>query len=112
MKELLFKMWARSPEQTKRNKSSRRNKFEIWAEILEVCLRTARTQSWLLRELRLKTSSIREAIIFLVDRELIIQIDESNYNTIGYLTTAKGKETLAQYYKLITKYFSLKKKKK
>ncbi|MHA1191510.1 MAG: winged helix-turn-helix domain-containing protein [Promethearchaeota archaeon] len=51
--------------------SSRRSKFEIWAEVLEFCLRVKRTQKWLLRETRLKTSVIKETLQFLMSRNLI-----------------------------------------
>lgn len=98
-------MWS-SPYNHEKTGSFRRNKFEIWSEILEACNRVPRTQSWLLRELRLKTSSIKEALGFLMERELVNQVDEDNYNTIAYLTTVKGKEALRSYYNLITKYFN------
>jgi len=88
-----------------KNKSTRRNKFELWSEILETCNKVPRTQSWLLRELRLKTSSVKDSLSFLVERELICQVEEENYNTVAYLTTDKGKEALRNYYTLITKYF-------
>ncbi|MFX0039173.1 MAG: winged helix-turn-helix domain-containing protein [Promethearchaeota archaeon] len=97
-------MWSGSYKHWKNN-STRRNKFEIWSEILEACNRVPRTQSWLLRELRLKTSAIKESLLFLMERELIYQVDEENSGVIGYLATDKGKEALRNYYNLITKYF-------
>ncbi|MHA2334614.1 MAG: winged helix-turn-helix domain-containing protein [Candidatus Hodarchaeales archaeon] len=88
-----------------RKVSSRRSKFEIWSEFLEVCMRTPRTQSWLRRNLRLKTSMFKEVIKFLLARDLINQIN--NFGTIEYLTTEKGKLALSQYYDLISRYFTL-----
>lgn len=88
--------------------SSRRNKFEIWAEVLESCLRTSRTQSWLLRHLRLKTSSIKEALAILLSAQLIELVDtfHTKNGTKEYRTTVKGEETLSQYYQLLTKFTS------
>jgi hypothetical protein len=61
--------------------SSRRSKFEIWAEVLELCLREKRTQTWLLRETRLKTKAIKQTLQFLLSRNLIVQLnDEDNRN--------------------------------
>ncbi|OLS16153.1 MAG: hypothetical protein RBG13Loki_0200 [Promethearchaeota archaeon CR_4] len=85
--------------------SSRRNQFEIWAEVLEVCVRTGRTQSWLLRQLRLKTSAIKEALEFLLGAGLIAATINADVDTRQYQTTPKGEEALTTYYKLITKYF-------
>ncbi len=91
--------------------TSRRNKFEIWAEVLESCLYTSRTQSWLLRHLRLKTTSIKEALGFLLSVELIELVDpfQTVNNTKEYRTTGMGEEALTHYYQLLTK-FSLSKR--
>jgi len=85
--------------------SSRRNQFEIWAEVLEVCVRNGRTQSWLLRQLRLKTSAIKDALEFLLGAGLIAVTANSDVDSRQYQTTPKGEEALTTYYKLITKYF-------
>ena len=85
--------------------SSRRSKFEIWAEVLEFCLREKRTQTWLLRETRLKTSVIRETLQFLMSRNLIQQINDADL--VKYLTTVRGEEVLKQFYTLINDYFDL-----
>lgn len=85
--------------------SSRRSKFEIWAEILENCLRKKRTQTWLLRNSRLKTSAIRETLQFLMSRNLIQQINDGDL--VKYLTTGRGEEVLKQFYTLINDYFDL-----
>ena len=85
--------------------SSRRSKFEIWAEILEFCLKTERTQTWLLRETRLKTSAIKENLQFLLSRNLIKPIE--NEEIIKYQTTDRGKEALKKFYTLINDYFDL-----
>jgi predicted transcriptional regulator len=91
------------PEESR--SSSRRTKFEIWAAILESCLRESRTQSWLLRKLGLKTSAVKQAIEFLVKAHLIDPIQESSEDRTSYSTSTKGKEALEQYYTLITSYF-------
>jgi predicted transcriptional regulator len=83
--------------------SSRRSRFEIWSEFLETCTRSPRTQTWLRRNLRLKTSSFTEAIQFLISRGLIKE--QNNFGIIEYVTTEKGEEALQQYYRLITKFF-------
>ncbi len=90
--------------------SSRRNQFEIWAEVLEVCVRAGRTQSWLLRQLRLKTSAIKDALVFLHGAGLIVATVNADDDTREYQTTPKGEEALTTYYKLITKYFLKEKK--
>jgi predicted transcriptional regulator len=86
--------------------SSRRNKFEIWAEVLEFCLRAKRTQTWLLRETRLKTSAIKETLQFLLSRNLIEELNEDN--SIKYHTTTRGEEVLKRFYTLVNEYFDLK----
>jgi len=86
--------------------SSRRNKFEIWAEVLEFCLRAKRTQTWLLRETRLKTSAIKETLQFLLSRNLIEQLNDDNITK--YHTTARGEDVLKRFYSLVNDYFNLK----
>ena len=85
--------------------SSRRSKFEIWAEVLEFCLRAKRTQTWLLRETRLKTSAIKETLQFLLSRNLIKQLNEGDI--IKYHTTDRGEEVLKRFYTLVNDYFDL-----
>ncbi|MFX1314208.1 MAG: winged helix-turn-helix domain-containing protein [Promethearchaeota archaeon] len=85
--------------------SSRRNKFEIWAEVLEFCLRAKRTQTWLLRKTRLKTSAIRKTLQFLISRNLIEKVN--NDDNIKYHTTERGEEALKRFYTLINDYFNL-----
>ena len=85
--------------------SSRRSKFEIWAEVLELCLRVKRTQTWLLRETRLKTNTIRETLHFLMSRNLILQVNDDDI--VKYQTTARGEEVLTRFYTLINDYFDL-----
>lgn len=86
--------------------SSRRNKFEIWTEVLEFCLRAKRTQTWLLRETRLKTSAIKETLQFLLSRNLIEELGDEDF--AKYHTTARGEEVLKKFYSLINDYFDLK----
>jgi len=85
---------------------SRRNKFEIWSEVLELCLRAKRTQTWLLRKTRLKTSMIRETLQFLISRNLIEQLNDDDI--IKYHTTDRGEEALKRFYTLVNDYFNLK----
>lgn len=85
--------------------SSRRSKFEIWAEVLEYCLRHKRTQTWLLRETRLKTSAIKNALHFLLSRNLIEQMMDDDL--IKYQTTDRGKEVLKKFYTIVNDYFEL-----
>ncbi|MFW9990089.1 MAG: winged helix-turn-helix domain-containing protein [Candidatus Odinarchaeota archaeon] len=84
---------------------SRRSKFEIWAEVLELCLREKRTQTWLLRETRLKTSSIKETLQFLLSRNLIEQLNKDDITK--YHTTDHGEEALKRFYTLVNEYFDL-----
>jgi len=91
--------------QRMQQKAVRRSKFEIWAEILEACVRLSRLQSWLLRRVGLKTQTIKEALHFLMATGLIKQNQSSNGDRREYQTTMKGEEALTQYYELVTKYF-------
>ena len=84
---------------------SRRTKYEIWAEILEVCLKSPRSQSWIIRQLGLKTIKAKEALDFLVKRNLIELIQAENNNWDCYKTTISGKQALNDFYKLIRQYF-------
>jgi len=84
----------------------RRSKFEIWAELLEACARTPRTQSWLLRRVGLKTRTIKEALEFLATTGLIERLKSLNKDLDEFKTTKKGEEALTQYYELVTKYFA------
>jgi len=85
--------------------SSRRSKFEIWAEVLQFCLRANRTQTWLLRKTRLKTSAIKEALQFLLSRNLIEQQNEGDI--VKYHTTNRGQDVLKKFYILVNDYFDL-----
>ena len=85
--------------------TSRRTKYEIWAEILEVCLNSPRSQSWIIRELRLKTVNAKEALDFLSNRGLIKLDHLENSKWDGYKTTDLGKQALHDFYKLIRQYF-------
>ena len=72
---------------------------------MESCLRIPRTQTWLLREIRLKTQVVKETLQFLLARHLIEQIDDSD--GVKYQTTKKGEEALLKYYNLINDFFEL-----
>lgn len=88
----------------------RRTKYEIWVEILEVCLNQSRHQSWILRELGLKTDHVKDSIQFLIDRDLLHADNQEEEKWVGYQTTLKGKEALLHFYTLITNFFPQKKK--
>lgn len=90
-----------------KQRKSRRTKYEIWIEILETCLWTSRTQSWLMRRVNLKTIKIKEALDFLKSRQLVAEIEGE---FITYITTQKGSEALKQFYDLILNYFKISKK--
>jgi predicted transcriptional regulator len=72
---------------------------------MEACVHTARTQSWLMRQVGLKTKAIKEAINFLLTTGLIKQQHSSDRNLGEFQTSAKGEEALTQYYQLVTKFF-------
>lgn len=95
-----------SGRQTNKLSSSRRTRYEIWSEILEACAWAARTQSWLMRKLGLKTSAMKDALAFLVSAQLLIKQDEPEPIQYLYKTSEKGKSALQRYYELITEYFS------
>ena len=94
-----------TPQKTQQ-KAIRRSKFEIWAELMEACARIARSQSWLLRKVGLKTSAIKEYLNFLTTAGLIKQLTSPHEDRNEYRTTSKGEEALTQYYQLVTKYFA------
>ena len=77
----------------------------MWAEVLESCLRVKRTQTWLLREIRLKTSAIKEILEFLTSRNLIQQYNENDL--VKYQTTKRGEEVLKKFYTIVNDYFDL-----
>jgi predicted transcriptional regulator len=91
-------------------KVPRRGKFEIWSALLEACLRTPRTQSWLMRKVYLNTTAAKDALSILIRGELLEQVSQPTAGTYEFKTTEKGKEALAQYYQLITYFFETKQK--
>lgn len=72
---------------------------------METCLRKGRTQSALLRDLRLKTQSIKEALEFLCNKGLIKASTDTDLELRLYETTPKGEAALTTYYTLLTQYF-------
>lgn len=88
----------------------RRNKYEIWAQILDLCSREPSHLSRILHKIRLKTSLCKEYLLFLLERNLLETIEKENDRGIMYQTTLKGKEALNEFYNLITKFFTPKKK--
>ena len=91
-------------------RAPRRGKFEIWSALLEACLRTPRTQSWLMRKVGLNTAAAKEALSSLTSGGLLEQESEPTAGVFEYKTTEKGKAALAQYYELITSFFGTKRK--
>ena len=84
----------------------RRTKYERWVEILEACVWEVRTQSWLMRHLGMKTQIMKDDLAFLVDAELLDQLDEPQEGIYEFKTTEKGREALTQFYKLVTQFFT------
>jgi predicted transcriptional regulator len=64
-----------------------------------------RSQSWIIRELRLKTVYAKEALEFLTERGLIELIERDSNKWVEYSTTKVGKQALHDFYKLIRQYF-------
>ena len=88
----------------------RRNKYEIWAQILDLCYREPSHLSRILHKIRLKTSLCKEYLSFLLERNLLETVEKENDGSIIYQTTMKGKEALNEFYNLITKFFTPRKK--
>ena len=88
----------------------RRNKYEIWAQILDLCSREPSHLSRILQKIRLKTSLCKEYLLFLLERNLLETIEKENDRGISYQTTLRGKEALNEFFNLITKFFTPKKK--
>ena len=86
--------------------STRRSKFEIWSELLEACAWHTRTQSWLMRQLGLKTSAIKEALEFLVSGQLLEQVKDPQVGTYEFCITDKGRIALHQYFELVETLFT------
>jgi len=84
----------------------RRTKYERWVELLEACIWKPRTQSWLMRQLGLKTQMIKEDLQFLLEAGLFIQVDEPEAGIYVFKTTEKGREALDQFYTLVTQFFT------
>ena len=89
-----------------KHRNARRNKFEIWAEVLEACMRNARTQSWLLRKVGLKTRTMKEILHFLQTIGLIEQLKTLDNGYRVFQTTRQGESALIQYYELISIFFT------
>lgn len=90
--------------------TGRRNKYEIWAQILDLCSREPSHLTRIIQKLRLKTSLCKEYLIFLLERNLLETIEKENDRNISYQATLRGKEALNEFLKLITKFFTPKKK--
>ena len=84
----------------------RRSRFELWSEVLDVCLWNGRTQSWLIWKVGVNTRTIKEVLDFLQARKLIEKKQEENNGGDLYFTTESGKEALKQFYLLVSKFFA------
>jgi predicted transcriptional regulator len=54
----------------------------------------------------MKTQIIKEDLSFLLDADLLEQLDEPQEGIYEFKTTAKGHEALKQFYKLVTQFFA------
>lgn len=88
-------------------KITRRNKYDIFANILAACIKCPRTQSWLIGHLRLSTSLAKSSLRFLVAAKLIEATKTLGMRATIYATTRKGKNALEKYAILTTRYFSI-----
>ncbi|WP_457919753.1 winged helix-turn-helix domain-containing protein [Candidatus Lokiarchaeum ossiferum] len=83
----------------------RRNKYELWVEILDLCTSQEIHLSQIIRDLRLRTSKCKEYLLFLMQKDLLHVKHSSTDNSIVYITTNKGKKAVQQFMQLISKYF-------
>jgi len=65
-----------------------------------------------MRKVGLNTAAAKEALSSLTSGGLLEQESEPTAGIFEYKTTEKGKEALAQYYKLITSFFGTKHKRR
>ena len=84
--------------------SARRNKYEIWIEILDLCTTDNIHLSYIIRELRLQTSNCKEYLKFLLERRLLSLI-ETETNGIIYKTTKIGRDCIKVFLEAIGQYF-------
>ena len=84
--------------------SSRRNRYEIYAEILDICTKPNIHLSFIIRNLRLQTQKCKEYLLFLLDRGLI-QVIDAGVDGIVYQTTPKGLEGVKNFLDVLEKYF-------
>jgi len=85
--------------------SPRRNKYEIYAEILDLCTQDKIHLSFIIRELRLQTQKCKEYLVFLVSRGLLSLI-ETEINDFIYVTTEKGRDGVKEFLSVLDQYFS------
>ena len=86
------------------HQSPRRNKYEIWIEILDFCTADNIHLSYIIRELRLQTGKCKEYLKFLLERDLL-NVIETDQNGIIYQTTEKGRECVKEFLEDINKFF-------
>lgn len=87
------------------HRSPRRNKYEIWIEILDLCTDDNIHLSFIIRELRLQTEKCKDYLTFLVERDLI-KVLKSEKNGIIYQTTPKGRECVERFLEDINTFFT------
>jgi len=85
--------------------SHRRNKYEIWVEILSFCSPDSRTLSRIMRELRLRTAKCKEYLLFLIQQKLLKISRDEHDGFIKYSTSDKGKQAVHDFFQLLGKYF-------
>ena len=86
------------------HQSPRRNKYEIWIEILDLCTVDDIHLSYIMRELRLQTGKCKEYLKFLLERDLL-NVIETQQDGIIYQTTLKGRECVKTFLEDINKFF-------
>ncbi|TFG18813.1 MAG: hypothetical protein EU530_08165 [Promethearchaeota archaeon] len=82
-------------------------KYEIWAQILESCLKNPRSQTWIQQQLPLKKAIRKEDLEFLLKRELIEIIRSEIGKLEDYKTTESGKQVFYDFYNLVQLYFCI-----
>jgi len=59
-----------------------------------------------MRQLGMKTQIIKEDLSFLLDADLLEQLDDPQEGIYEFKTTEKGREALTHFYKLVTQFFA------
>ena len=86
--------------------SPRRNKYELWVEILDLCKDNKIHLSQIMRVLRLRTGKCKEYLTFLIQKDLLHLSQDETDGTILYFTSPKGKTAVRQFLKILSDYFT------